>query len=56
MDVGAWSITAYSGNNFAECSIIRVFWFEKGDVISQKIKNENITVNTDWRLYLKRIY
>lgn len=53
---GAWSITAWSGNNFAECQTSGIFWLNKGDIISMSVNSTNVSSNVDWKLRFSRIY
>lgn len=53
---GSWSITAWSGNNFCECQANTVIWLEAGDVLTMKVRNQNVTASVDWSLKVKNIF
>ena len=56
MAIGAWSISNYAGNNFAETNDTQVFWLEKDDILKVQGKNENWTGNNSVSMSVKQIY
>lgn len=53
---GSWSVTAWSGNNFCECQTSTIIWLVEGDVLTMKVRNQNVTASVDWAIKLKNIY
>ena len=53
---GRWSVTAWSGNNFAEGDSCLVTWLEAGDVVKTQGKNQNWTGNLTISINISQIY
>lgn len=53
---GSWSVTAWSGNNFCECETSTVIWLVEGDVLTMKVRNQNVTASVGWSLKVKNIF
>ena len=56
LEIGAWSISNYAGNNFAESGESDIFWLNKDDVITLSARNNNWTGNTYASATIHQIY
>jgi len=56
VNLGRWSVTAWSGNNFAEGDTCLVKWLEAGDVVKTQGKNQNWTGNLIVSMNISQIY